>query len=288
MILDAVQLQLLHAGKIDLDQKWNFENVLSPFYRMYLITEGEAYVYHSGKQYTLLPGYMYLIPSFTYSRYLCKTNHTQYYLGVLEEFGEIGSVFDHYNFKYQVKALKMDEELFQRLLSINPKRDLVNYAPKHYDNIPTLNFFKSKNKELSASSYLETKSLLGILLSRFIETAKTPSKETNNKIKLHESIKYIKQHLHEELTVQKIASKVNLSADYFSKEFHRAFGIKPLKYIQTKKIERAQILLTSTNESLSSIAEKVGFEHLSYFSRLFKSLTGITPGKYRQELRENS
>jgi AraC-like DNA-binding protein len=58
--------------------------------------------------------------------------------------------------------------------------------------------------------------------------------------------------------------------------------MRPNKYIQSKRIERAQLLLLSTNNSLKQIAEKVGLENVSYFTRIFKSHTGKTPGAFRE------
>ncbi|MDX1758278.1 MAG: helix-turn-helix domain-containing protein, partial [Arenibacter algicola] len=68
-----------------------------------------------------------------------------------------------------------------------------------------------------------------------------------------------------------------------SRVFNESFGMRPNKYIQSKRIERAQLLLLSTNNSLKQIAEKVGLENLSYFNRIFKSHTGVSPGIFREE-----
>ncbi|MGD1946437.1 MAG: helix-turn-helix domain-containing protein [Croceivirga sp.] len=60
------------------------------------------------------------------------------------------------------------------------------------------------------------------------------------------------------------------------------YGVRPNRFIQMKRIERAQLLLLTTNDTLEVIAEKVGLNNFSYFSRIFKKITGITPGKYRK------
>ncbi|GAB3648579.1 AraC family transcriptional regulator [Echinicola sediminis] len=283
-MLNNVQLNLLNAGKARLDKRWDFDNVISPFYRLYLVTEGSGLVHHSGTDYLLKPGYLYLIPSFTYSRYICPDFQIQYYLGVMEEFGEAGSIFDHYHFTFEVKAHEIDIHHFNRIISINPNRELINDDPKAYDNFPTLETFKKKNLQLTPSAFLETQSLLGLLLSRFILKAKITSPKSISENKIHESIKFIRQHLHQDLTVKMVADTVNMSVDYYSSLFKKTFGLRPLKYIQTRKVERAQLLLASTNDSLEEIAAKIGLDYVSYFSRLFKEQTGKTPGEYRKDL----
>ncbi|WP_366087768.1 helix-turn-helix transcriptional regulator [Mucilaginibacter sp.] len=72
------------------------------------------------------------------------------------------------------------------------------------------------------------------------------------------------------------------NADYFSRLFYENTGERPLSYIQVKRIERAQLLLTTTNLSFYDIAAETGFENLSYFSRIFKKITGQPPGAYKK------
>jgi YesN/AraC family two-component response regulator len=50
-----------------------------------------------------------------------------------------------------------------------------------------------------------------------------------------------------------------------------------------KRIERAQYLITTTNLSYIEIAEETGFENVSYFSKIFKKVTSLTPGQYKQQ-----
>src|ERR1019366_221778 len=82
-----LQLTLLNAGHAVLNSKWNYDDVLSPFSRLYLIRAGEAKVYHHEKTYHLRADRLYLIPSFTYSRYRCDHSMEQYYVHFLEEAG---------------------------------------------------------------------------------------------------------------------------------------------------------------------------------------------------------
>ncbi|GAB1857546.1 AraC family transcriptional regulator [Flavobacteriaceae bacterium MHTCC 0001] len=277
----SLKLNLLHAGYAELDDKWNFNNVISPFSRLYLITGGEAHVYYQNNKIKLLPGYMYLIPSFTFSSYKCDTALHQYYIGFLETLGDNMSIYTMADFKYEVKATVLDSIYFERLLSLNPNRNLINNDPEKYDNYPSLLEFKNRNVNVPLSKLLETQGILKVLLSRFI--LKKTKMQNNKKMKLVGVLNHISEHLHEKLTVGQLAEFCHLTTDHFSKSFKISFGLGPSKYIQLRRVERAQSLLITTNSSMETIAEAVGFGNVSYFSRTFKDITNKTPNEFRKE-----
>jgi transcriptional regulator GlxA family with amidase domain len=100
--------------------------------------------------------------------------------------------------------------------------------------------------------------------------------------KISDAINYIQTNLQQNITVAQLAKRANHNADYFSRLFYENTGERPLSYIQSKRIERAQLLLATTNLPFYEIASETGFENLSYFSRIFKSITGQTPGMYKK------
>jgi AraC-like DNA-binding protein len=240
-------------------------------------------VYHSNEAIELKPGHIYIIPSYTFGRYKCDEYHEQYYISCLEEIKNGYSIFNFSSFIFESKANPMDLYYFKRLLELNPNRQLENNNPKVYDNRPTLMDFEKRNEELSPSAYMETHAILEILTSRFIKDMNTQSTKSNVKKEFGMVLNYIHENLHENLTVKQLADFCHLNTDYFSRVFNESFGMRPNKYIQSKRIERAQLLLLSTNNSLKQIAEKVGLENLSYFNRIFKGHTGVTPGIFREE-----
>ena len=281
-ILQSLKLALLNVGYAKLGPLWDYDDVISPFIRLYYITEGSAMVYHSNEAIELKPGHIYIIPSYTFGRYKCDEYHEQYYISCLEEIKNGYSIFNFSSFIYESKATPMDLYYFKRLLELNPNRQLENNNPKVYDNRPTLMDFEKRNEELRPSAYMETHAILEILISRFIKDMNTQSTKSNVKKEFGLVLNYIHENLHENLTVKQLADFCHLNTDYFSRVFNENFGMRPNKYIQSKRIERAQLLLLSTNNSLKQIAEKVGLENLSYFTRIFKSHTGVTPGIFRE------
>lgn len=95
------------------------------------------------------------------------------------------------------------------------------------------------------------------------------------------AIHYIKEHVNQPLQANDIASHVNLSTSYFLKRFKAETGQGVSEFITNAKIEEARILLSYTDKSLTEISNYLYFSSQSYFQNVFKKVTGVTPGQYR-------
>ncbi|MBE7174607.1 MAG: helix-turn-helix transcriptional regulator [Williamsia sp.] len=101
--------------------------------------------------------------------------------------------------------------------------------------------------------------------------------------KVTELISFIQLNLQKQLTVSELAKKVNQHPDYFSRLFVQLTGERPLPYINGKRIERAQYLMTTSDMTVAEIAEETGFSSVPHFSKIFKQVTSLTPGQYRHQ-----
>jgi len=95
--------------------------------------------------------------------------------------------------------------------------------------------------------------------------------------------KYIREHVNEDLTRKKLASIVYLSPDYLSHVFRETTGESLSSFILSERIKKAKELLLYSNMNICDIALATGFSNISYFSRQFKSLTGMTPQEFRKK-----
>ena len=69
---------------------------------------------------------------------------------------------------------------------------------------------------------------------------------------------------------------------YLSHAFKREYGVSPINYMISRRIDESKYLLAETDLSLSQIAQLLGFSSLSYFSQVFHRTQGISPKEYRQ------
>ena len=92
---------------------------------------------------------------------------------------------------------------------------------------------------------------------------------------------YILENFTRKISLEEIAKKSGFSSPYFSTMFKEEMGENLSSYLNRLRVEKAKALLTDTDLSLSNIAQNCGFEDQSWFSKIFKHYTGISPGKYR-------
>lgn len=97
-------------------------------------------------------------------------------------------------------------------------------------------------------------------------------------------VEYIKENLHEDLSLQYMADMISLTPPYFSKLFKDETGVNFIDFLTEERMKKARELLTTTNMNIDQITEKVGFSSSSYFIRQFKRKYGLTPGQYKQQI----
>lgn len=86
---------------------------------------------------------------------------------------------------------------------------------------------------------------------------------------------------HEDWPVARLARVSRVSAAHFARSFRQAFGIPPHRYLLTRRIERATALLRDTELSVTAIAFHTGWASLGTFGRIFRDITGASPGAIR-------
>ena len=86
---------------------------------------------------------------------------------------------------------------------------------------------------------------------------------------------------HEEWPVDRLARISRVSQAHFARSFKEAFGVPPHRYLLTRRIERAKTLLRDTDLSITDIAFQTGWKSLGTFGRIFRDITGESPGELR-------
>lgn len=118
-----------------------------------------------------------------------------------------------------------------------------------------------------------------ILLSRFIEHGSCSDKRTDTRLK--EVMDYIDNHLDSIIELDTLADMAGMSKAYLIRIFKKDHGLTPLAYMNRRRMEKAQLMLLTTDLPVKDIAYELGFTDSSYFNRIFKQHIGCTPQAYR-------
>jgi AraC-like DNA-binding protein len=96
------------------------------------------------------------------------------------------------------------------------------------------------------------------------------------------AILYLNRHFRESMSRWKLSEQLNASEDYLSRIFHAQMGISLWEYLNRLRIDYAIELLKGSTESVAEVAYRSGYQDQAYFSRVFKRITGTTPGRIRK------
>lgn len=95
-------------------------------------------------------------------------------------------------------------------------------------------------------------------------------------------MKYIEEHYAEEISLDMMADKLNITRGYLSTYFKEKSGINFVDYVMIYRMDKAKEILSRTDLKIQEVAQLVGYSNVSTFIRVFKKQTGTTPGDYKK------
>ena len=145
-----------------------------------------------------------------------------------------------------------------------------------------IDLFEIAEKNTTTETFLVTSQLLRLILSDIYLLTDDTSTDQQN-INLTKCMKYMNEHLHEELTLTDFAQHLDISTSYLSNLFKKYTNKAPIEFFIELRIEQACKYLKLSDLKVYEIAKKVGYTDPYYFSRIFKKITGYSPRTYRNE-----
>lgn len=146
-----------------------------------------------------------------------------------------------------------------------------------------LGAFKA-HKEQCNGWELQTAGNLAILFGRLLEDGRLlRNQQPSEKNFCRQVVDYISVHYPENITSSHTAEHLHMSLSHFCRSFRAAFGQCFQNYLSGYRIEQAKLLLKNSECSVSEIASSVGFTGFSYFSKVFREYSGVSPTDYRKK-----
>jgi AraC-like DNA-binding protein len=239
-------------------------------YELYFLVKGNRKYFLANKICDLLPGDILLINHHEphqaihtticpYERYIIHIS-TKAMNAICKEFKELADFID-------TRFLKVDEKTFKKCMEI------IDLLQEEFDKRDALSPAMIKN-------------LVTHILLLLCRSENTPDHEIGltekNDIRLQTSINYIIDNYADPITLEQCARIAYMSPSHFSRLFHKLTTLSFKEYLNKIRIEKACELLKEQNVSITDLALNVGFNSSSYFSQVFKSLTGMSPITYRK------
>ena len=94
--------------------------------------------------------------------------------------------------------------------------------------------------------------------------------------------RYMDLHFKESLTLEQLAAEAHMNKFYLAHAFKREYGVSPINYLISLRIQESKYLLSETDITMSQIAQILGFSSPSYFSHVFRKTQGTSPMDYRR------
>lgn len=247
-------------------------------YEFDLYLGGEREVWVDGKHYRLSEGYMYfkrpcevVAGIGDYNMYMITLDFAEsstlspssYYRNrdgepqqvcELDKLCELPSVFFAYHYKDII-------ELYEKII-------LCTYP-------------SAQDSELERAYIEELLFLIFADAARFRREA-TDIRPTTSAEHVKRACAFINRHYAEDITVDMIAQHARLNKNYLIRLFKTELGTTPMKYLLDTRLFFARALLLQTDEAVSGIAERCGFNTASYFIKCFKERFGSSPLSYKR------
>jgi AraC-like DNA-binding protein len=123
-------------------------------------------------------------------------------------------------------------------------------------------------------------SALALFFARHVKPATSVVSSLRNPRAVRRAIEYLSEHCDRNVALSELAAAAELDGFLLTREFTRSMGIPPHAYHLQRRIRAAQSRL-AMGESVTDVAQQLGFSDQAHLTRLFKRLVGVTPGHYR-------
>lgn len=280
-ILNITKLVTVHYFEYDKD--FVFEGESHDFWEMVYVDNGEIIITADKEEFTLKEGELYFHRPGEFHK--VRANGKTSANAFVATFVCSSAVMKLFIKRKMTLPQGLKSFLTNVILETQNAFDLSLHNPYQNNLIPKTN--SPLGSQQLVRIYLET--LLILLLRQKDETGHSPiiisSKETMGNHIAAQIIDFMEAHLSENLSLNKICDTVNYGKTYVSTIFRETTGYSVLQYYNILKIARAKKLLRESNDSITHIAESLGFNDPRYFSRSFKKVTGMTPTKYVQSIK---
>ncbi|MGG7144203.1 helix-turn-helix domain-containing protein [Clostridium nigeriense] len=264
---------LLYISKSKFENDWHSTAHFHPFTEIFFITAGKGAFHLDDKIVTVNKWDLIIInPNCLHTEKSSLSDVPLEYIVL-----GVDNLLLNFPDSYSLTDNETQIKLYEIMNFTNDKDLILDYFNKLINEI--------ENKEFNYE--IVCKSILNLFITHIIRstTSSLFVEESQEKLNL-ECIKiknYIDSHYSQNITLDYLSDLSYMNKFHLVHTFTKHIGISPINYVINKRIQEAKNLLATTNYSIRDISSIVGFSNSSYFSQMFKRVSGITPKNYRIE-----
>jgi len=235
-------------------------------YLIKLCISGRGILQYEGKEYLIGPNQFFWLDCEKPHQYKTDPQQGNWHVIWVHFYGE--QVIPYYR-------MFMDQNNNSAVMNVESNsliRPLIERMMSVYDK-----------KSTSLSDDLHAAGLLTTLMIQCIQTACPSTTDEDFSQHIQKARQYINEHYKEKITLDILASELNLNKFYLQKLFKKHMGITPGEYLTRTRIQHTKDLLHDTDEPIGQIALDVGIDNIGHFIRQFKAHEGVTLSVYRKQ-----
>ncbi len=256
---------------------------IAPFHVLFYVLEGKIPVVEDGIEYILNEGTLFLLKA--------GVEHWgEHYIPAGTSF-----IFVHFHVP-DASESELPQNEYAPAISLAANRvkarefrETVITLPKRIDNLQGSDLehnicqFVDYYNSGDAFRALRISSMLSNIFADCMQL-KYKENITTSELRIQEIISYLQAHKNEPFRSQNIEEHMGLSYKYMEESFKKRMGITIQQYHTGIRIHEAEQMLRATQDSISEISAKLGYQDPLYFSNVFKKATGVSPRNYRQNI----
>ncbi|MDF2613837.1 MAG: transcriptional regulator, AraC family [Clostridia bacterium] len=246
-------------------------------HEIFYLLSGERYYFISHQVYHIKKGSLVFIPSNEIHKtsMVTETSHERFLIYFKD------SLFEKH------RNVLGDISISELFLPTYPVLDLNTEEQQYIEHLLSFMLEEIQSQDLKYESLLLSKltELFVFIIRKQAKWSADDKPQTAKSAKykkVHEIASYISKYYLECGSLDEIAQKFFISKFYLCRIFKEVTGVTINEYINITKIRQAKILLEQSHLNMTQIAEAVGYDHLTYFEKVFKNYLNMTPLKYKK------
>ena len=245
-----------HSGFMTYPRKWESKQKNHCCHLLYLILEGHGQVHYRQKSYQLNPGGLFWFPPGIERTIVMAKNSRKCYL--------------NFQLRYKNQNMAPRKPLFVLPNAWSLEALLKKIVISHFSQ----GLYRS----------LVIRAEMAALLLQIIKESKNHGDEPQFSSQTQSKIfELSEKNMHKRLSPPIIARFLDLSPDYFARKFKKTYGMSCRSWLLQRRMQKAGQILLETLNTISQVADRLGYTDIYLFSRQFKKVTGVSPREFRRK-----